>query len=60
MKKRELERRLKALGWWLERRGGRHDVWTDGDFQEVVARHNEINERVARKILRTAERERKR
>jgi mRNA interferase HicA len=54
MKKRELERRLVALGWWLKRHGGRHDYWTDGSSDQAVPRHAEIDESLARKILRSA------
>jgi mRNA interferase HicA len=56
MKRRELERRLKDLGWTFQRHGGKHDVWTspDGSFTEYVPRHAEINERLARVILRRA------
>lgn len=54
MKRRELERRLRELGWTLQRHGGKHDVWTsvDGSFTECVPRHPEINERLAQVILR--------
>ncbi len=38
----------------LLRRGGRHDVWTDGEREEAVPRHREINEQLARAILRRA------
>jgi predicted RNA binding protein YcfA (HicA-like mRNA interferase family) len=46
MKRRELERRLRELGWALQRHGGRHDVWTnaEGTFTEFVPRHAEVNE----------------
>lgn len=54
MKRRELERRLVALGWWRKRHGGRHDFWTNGAEEEAVPRHAEINERLARRILRCA------
>ena len=56
MKRRELERRLRELGWWLQRHGGKHDVWCspDGSFTEYVPRHSEINERLARAILKRA------
>ena len=36
----------------LLRRGGRHDVWTDGEREEAVPRHRNINEQLARAILR--------
>lgn len=55
MKRRELEGRLRALGWFLLRHGGSHDVWTDGERLEYVPRHAEINENLARKILKKAE-----
>lgn len=55
MKRRELEGRLRALGWLLLRHGGSHDVWTDGERLEYVPRHAEINESLAQKILKKAE-----
>lgn len=54
VKRRELESRLRALGWTFLRHGGGHDVWTDGTRLEYVPRHAEINENLARKILRKA------
>jgi len=54
MKRRELERRLRSLGWWFLRHGSRHDVWTDGEREEPVPRHAEINERLAAAILSRA------
>lgn len=60
MKRRDLERELKRLGWWLKRNGAKHDLWTNGQEEETVPRHNEINELLARKILRTAQRALKR
>jgi mRNA interferase HicA len=56
MKRKKLEDELKKMGWWLLRHGGNHDIWTDGDRQEPVPRHNEINEKLARSILRKARR----
>jgi predicted RNA binding protein YcfA (HicA-like mRNA interferase family) len=56
MKKREPERRLRALGWWKDGEGGKHGKWTNGDAVTVVPRHIEINEITARSILRDAER----
>lgn len=54
MKRRELERRLRSLGWKFLRHGGRHDVWTDGEREEAVPRHAEINEKLAAAILSRA------
>ena len=38
----------------LLRHGGSHDVWTNGQEEEPVPRHAEINENLARKILKKA------
>ena len=54
MKRRDLEKRLLALGWRLVRHGARHDVWSDGEREIAVPRHNEINEYTAKAILREA------
>ena len=51
MKRKKLENELKMLGWWFLRHGGNHDVWTDGNRQEPIPRHSEINEKLARSIL---------
>ncbi len=57
VKRRELERWLRKLGWKFLRHGGNHDVWTDGDRQEAIPRHPEINERLARTILKRVQKE---
>jgi mRNA interferase HicA len=54
MKRRELEARLRALGWVLERHGGRHDVWTDAERLGYVPRHADVSEQLARKIIQKA------
>ena len=54
MKRRDLEKKLQKLGWKMVRHGGRHDIWSDGEVEEAIPRHNEINELLARKILRKA------
>jgi mRNA interferase HicA len=56
MKKRDLEKELKKRGWWLLRHGAGHDIWTDGDRKEPIPRHSEINETLARAILRKTRR----
>ncbi|HMF43096.1 MAG TPA: type II toxin-antitoxin system HicA family toxin [Polyangia bacterium] len=55
VKKSDLDRRLREQGWWLDRQGGRHEVWTNGKLTEPVPRHREIHERTAHSILRKAE-----
>jgi mRNA interferase HicA len=54
MKRRDLENRLHSLGWRLVRHGGRHDVWSNGEREIVVPRHNEINEYTAKAIIKEA------
>ncbi|MBN1425912.1 type II toxin-antitoxin system HicA family toxin [Candidatus Fermentibacteria bacterium] len=54
MKRTELERRLRHLGWRFLRHGGKHDVWAKGDREVIVPRHNEINEYTAKAILKEA------
>lgn len=54
MKKRDIEKKLSEFGWWLDRHGGNHDVWTNGIESEAVPRHGEINEFTAKKILKKA------
>jgi len=50
---------MAKLGWRFARHGGRHDVWTNGEREEAIPRHPELNELLARAILRRAETERK-
>ncbi len=55
MKKKDLEKKLKKVGWWLDRHGGNHDIWTNGSDTNQVPRHAEVNEFLARSILKEAE-----
>ena len=54
MKRRELEKRLQKLGFKLDRHGRRQDIWTNGDYEIAMPRHNEINEYTAKAILKEA------
>jgi predicted RNA binding protein YcfA (HicA-like mRNA interferase family) len=54
MKRRDLERQLRDLGWNPTRHGGRHDVRAKGDRELVVLSHVELNEYTAGAILREA------
>lgn len=54
MKRGDVLRELKALGWRYLREGGKHEIWTDGTEQVAVPRHREIAEGTARNILKTA------
>ena len=45
---------MQRLGWKFDRHGRRHDIWTNGEYEIAVPRHNEINEYTAKAILKEA------
>ena len=55
MLKKDVEKRLQKCGWWLERHGGNHDIWTNGEFKIPIPRHKEVNELTAKSIIKRAE-----
>ena len=52
MKQRDLVKKLKQNGFRFERHGGNHDVYRRGSDIEEVPRHKELNESLAKAILR--------
>lgn len=52
MKKKELEKLLAKNGWYLKRQGSNHEVWTNGIKSIAVPRHRELNEKLARGIIK--------
>ena len=52
MKHKDLEKRLKKAGFVLVRHGGRHDVFQRGKDEEQLPRHTEINELLAKAIIK--------
>lgn len=52
MKQRDLVRKLEAAGFSLERHGGNHDIYRRGDDIEKIPGHKEVNEKLAKMILR--------
>ena len=52
MKQRELVKKLEAAGFIFERHGGNHDVYRRGSEIEEIPRHKELNEKLARAILK--------
>ena len=52
MKQRELTQRLENGGFVFERHGAGHDIYVRGTQRETVPSHKEINEQLARAILR--------
>nr|WP_288753694.1 type II toxin-antitoxin system HicA family toxin [uncultured Anaerostipes sp.] len=52
MKQRDLVKKLEKAGFEFARHGGNHDIYKRGDDEEKIPRHREINERLAKAILR--------
>ena len=52
MKKKEIEKQLRECGWWFDRHGSNHDVWTNGELLEFVPRHGKVKETLKMKILK--------
>ena len=52
MKRREVIKKLEQAGFRFERHGSDHDIYRRGNDIEQLPRHREINERLAKYILR--------
>lgn len=52
MKRRDLIKLLEKNGWTFDREGGSHTVYVKGDKTESIPRHNEINEKLAKSIIK--------
>jgi len=52
MKRRMLVKRLEAAGFVFYRRGGNHDIYIRGGEIEQIPRHKEINEQLAKAIIK--------
>lgn len=52
MKRRELIKKLESNGWWLMRSGSNHDIYTNGIKCEPIPRHPDINEILAKAIIK--------
>lgn len=55
MKRHDLIAQLEQAGCYLIRRGGKHDIYHNPDTgkTEPIPRHREINERLAKKIIKS-------
>ena len=56
MKRNDLIKSIEAHGYKFIRNGGRHDIYGKGNETIEVPRHREVNERLARAIIKKAER----
>jgi len=52
MKRRDLIKLLEANGWYFKRDGGNHDIYTNGTDCEPISRQTEINEVLAKRIIK--------
>ncbi|MCD7763503.1 MAG: type II toxin-antitoxin system HicA family toxin [Lachnospiraceae bacterium] len=52
MKQRDLIKKLQTAGFTFDRHGGNHGIYRRGDDVEKIPRHKEINEILAKAILR--------
>lgn len=52
MKQRDLIKLLKQNGWWEIRHTGNHIVFTNGTDIEPVPKHKELNEMLAKSIIK--------
>lgn len=52
MKRKDLIKLLADNGWWLLREGANHDIYTNGKRSEPIPRRREINELLAKAIIK--------
>ena len=52
MKRSDLIKLLLANGWYLKRNGAKHDLYTNGVASEPIPRHTEIQENLAKAIIK--------
>lgn len=52
MKQRDLVKKLEKAGFEFYRYGGNHDIYIRDGKMEQIPRHTEINEKLAKAIIR--------
>ena len=52
MKQRDLVKKLESAGFEFVRHGRNHDIYQRGDDEEKIPRLRELNERLAKAILK--------
>lgn len=52
MKQRDLIKKLEDAGFTFERHGGNHEIYRRGKDTEKVPRHKEVNENLAKLIIK--------
>lgn len=52
MKRADLIKKLEDGGFVFDRHGSNHDIYVRGNTKETIPRHREVDERLAKAILR--------
>ena len=52
MNRKDLIKKLEKNGWYFDRHGGNHDIYTNGKKIVSIPRHREINEITAKNIIK--------
>ena len=52
MKRRDLIKLFEKNGWWFEREGGNHTIYTNGKKSESISRQKEIDEILVKAIIK--------
>jgi len=52
MKRKDLIKKLTGNGWRLLRNGTNHDLYTNGINSEPIPRHREVDEKLAKAIIK--------
>ena len=52
VKRKDLIRLFEKNGWWFLREGGNHTIYTDGINKEPISRQIEIDDVLAKKIIK--------
>ena len=52
MKRKDLIKLLENNGWYLIRNGANHDIYTNDEKMETIPRHREIDETLAKAIIK--------
>ena len=52
MKRRDLVKLFERNGWWINREGSNHTIYTNGKASESVSRQSEIDEILAKRIIK--------
>ena len=52
MKRRELLKLFTNVGWYFLRNGANHDIYTNGKDNVPIPRHPDINEVLARALIK--------